>query len=124
MYWPNGVPRVYAVNGPNIVAVTSDDREPPIGTAPVDQESSLGENEDSNGNSEASPVGQNKPKNDGPSSHTEMPRWENEAIHGLCVSRSGHMFATITESSISLWQTRVCLEQPAFRATQQHVNRN
>ncbi|KAJ5226938.1 uncharacterized protein N7469_006944 [Penicillium citrinum] len=106
MYWPNGVPRVYAVNGPNIVAVTSDDREPPIGTAPVDQESSHGENEDSNGNSEASPVSQNKPKNDGPSSHTEMPRWENEAIHGLCVSRSGHMFATITESSISLWQTR------------------
>lgn len=113
MYWPNGVPRVYAVNGPNIVTVTSDDRQSPNDTAPVDQQSSPNENEDGNGNSEASPIGQKKDNNDGPSSHAETPRWENEAINGLCVSRSGHMFATITESSISLWQTRVRLEQLA-----------
>lgn len=35
------------------------------------------------------------------------PGWENEAITGLSVPRGGHVFATMTESSIAVWQTRV-----------------
>ncbi|KAJ5995460.1 hypothetical protein N7481_002437 [Penicillium waksmanii] len=101
MYWPNGVPRVYAVNGPNIVV--SEDREP-SDPPPTGQLNSIDENNDTE--EVAAPTNQSKEHNDGTTPHTETPKWEDEAINGLCVSRSGHMFATITESSISLWQTR------------------
>lgn len=118
MYWPNGVPRVYAVNGPNIVV--SEDREssdPP----PARQLDSIDENNDTE--EVPASTSQTKEHKDAPNPNTETPKWEDEAINGLCVSRSGHMFATITESSISLWQTRVCLKQP--RAVfQRHWNLN
>jgi hypothetical protein len=39
---------------------------------------------------------------------TDKSEWGNEAIRGICVSRSGQMFVTMSESSIALWQTRVC----------------
>lgn len=119
MYWPNGVPRVYAVNGPNIVV--SEDHEPLNGPSIPDQQSPVagsndgdksGGREEEGENKASIDQGQSKEQQNGESiSHTETPKWEDEAISGLCVSRSGHMFATITESSISLWQTRVCLGQ-------------
>lgn len=118
MYWPNGVPRVYAVNGPNIVV--SEDRGPSDPPS-TDQLNSVGENNDTE--EVAAPTNQSKDHNDRPTPHTETPKWEDEAINGLCVSRSGHMFATITESSISLWQTRVRLEKPRV-VFQQHWDLN
>lgn len=86
MYWPNGVPRVYAVNGPGI-RPSSDQGEP------TDAESAHEQNE--------APVGNGAQFNEG--------TWANEPITGLCVTRGGHIFATMTDSSISVWQTRVCL---------------
>ena len=90
MYWPNGVPRVYAVNGPGIPPAPSDEDRA------VDPESS------------------SSPEKNEAADHTDGPgskpgSWADEPINGLCVSRSGHLFATMTESSIAVWQTKVCL---------------
>jgi hypothetical protein len=105
MYWPNGVPRVYAVNGPDIAHVSSDvySKDTTRNTAGR----SLVDNSDDTADAQSLSSESNEAKPE-PSADSETPKWEHEAICGLCVSRSGHMFATITESSISLWQTRVC----------------
>ena len=89
MYWPNGVPRAYAVNGAGTRLPTAD-----------------GEGDN---NGEASPDKKDSSYNhDHRLSRREYAeRWANEPINGLCVSRSGHLFATMTESSISVWQARV-----------------
>lgn len=88
MYWPNGVPRVYAVNGPGIPHVSSDeDPKPESETSEEQPKTSLESN--------------------GPDESRTNPGWADEAITGLCVTRNGHVFATMTESSIAVWQTRV-----------------
>lgn len=88
MYWPNGVPRVYAVNGPSIPPASSDD--------------------DTATESEGSRLQGEAVDNNGSQSHKPSP-WAEEPITGLCVTRGGHIFATMTDSSIAVWQTRVCL---------------
>ncbi|GAB1216062.1 hypothetical protein ATERTT37_005267 [Aspergillus terreus] len=87
MYWPHGVPRAYAINGPGIPPVASNDEEPVDIEASVEQRLTLEDH------APEQPSG------------TES-AWANEPITGLCASRSGHMFATMTETSIALWQTR------------------
>ncbi|KAJ5684678.1 uncharacterized protein N7477_001023 [Penicillium maclennaniae] len=101
MYWPNGVPRVYAVNGPDIAHVSSDGRLKDT-SLNAECRSSI-DNRDDTEDTQSSNFERNELK---PSVNSETPRWEQEPVNGICVSRSGHMFATITESSISLWQTR------------------
>jgi hypothetical protein len=90
MYWPNGVPRVYAINGPRIPVSRSDDE------GDIDREEEPAE--------QSRPLNQH---NEPAQSSAESSQWADEAIRGLCVSRNGHMFATMTDSSISVWQTRV-----------------
>ncbi|KAA8652153.1 hypothetical protein EYZ11_000459 [Aspergillus tanneri] len=87
MYWPHGVPRVYAINGPEIPFTALEDEESIGLEDSVEQRLSLNDNDP------------NEP------SVTES-AWASEAIGGLCVSRTGHMFATMTHTSIALWQTR------------------
>lgn len=94
MYWPNGVPRVYAVNGPGIPPALSDEDRA------VDHE-----NESSPEQKESVDHADN-----GPESKPGL--WADEPISGLCVSRSGHLFATMTDSSIAVWQTKVYLFVP------------
>ncbi|KAL3449500.1 RIC1-domain-containing protein [Aspergillus insuetus] len=89
MYWPNGVPRVYAINGPRIPVSRSDDE------GDIDREEEPAE--------QRRPLNQH---NEPAQSSAESSQWADEAIRGLCVSRNGHMFATMTDSSISVWQTR------------------
>lgn len=111
MYWPNGVPRVYAVNGPNIAHVSDDLNRQGNSNPLAEERGSTDTQEPKDGVRDAkNPVGQGDDLNpEQPPSQADASQWEQEAISGLCVSRAGHMFATITESSISLWQTRVCL---------------
>lgn len=105
MYWPNGVPRVYAVNGPDIAEISNDEDSQHTPRSP-NQSSS--ENNGTEGvESPPDPSSQSNEPTSDPATGKDIPKWENEAINGLCVSRAGHIFATITESSISLWQTRV-----------------
>ncbi|KAL3491216.1 RIC1-domain-containing protein [Aspergillus germanicus] len=89
MYWPNGVPRVYAINGPRIPVSRSDDE------GDIDRKEEPAE--------QSRPLNQ---QNEPARSSAESSQWADEAIRGLCVSRNGHMFATMTDSSISVWQTR------------------
>jgi hypothetical protein len=89
MYWPNGVPRVYAVNGPGIS----------FSSSAVDE---IFEDETSQSRERSA----DEPAQ-GPRVGSKSTAWEDEVIDGLCVSRSGHLFATITKSSIAVWQTRV-----------------
>lgn len=93
MYWPNGVPRVYAVNGPGVpaAAINEDRVERPDGVQEQD-----GELKDIN----ASEALGEPPR--------DSKEWASESIQGLCVSRSGHLFVTMTETSIAVWQTKVC----------------
>lgn len=43
--------------------------------------------------------------------------WADEPIAGLCVARNGNLFATMTKSSIAIWQTKVCpLSHMIFQA--------
>lgn len=108
MYWPHGVPRVYAVNGPDIAYVSSDEDRDIPDTPSINDAESLNTRDDEGQHS----VQQGQDTKDH-ESRTERspdmskPKWENEAIKSVCVSRSGQMFATISESSIVLWQTRV-----------------
>ncbi|CAG8136815.1 unnamed protein product [Penicillium salamii] len=105
MYWPHGVPRVYAVNGPDITYV-SEDRDIPRASS-IDESGSLNtpENDGQSETQHAQTANQHEPQTD-PSPDTSKPKWEDEAIKDVCVSRSGQMFATMSESSIVLWQTR------------------
>ncbi|KAL2372648.1 hypothetical protein RJ035_006191 [Blastomyces gilchristii] len=92
MYWPNGVPRVYAVNGPGIQLPEVDDN------AQSDAGSSR-EGGDQGSRAERSRTAAESGLGSGAC-------WVDEPITGLCVSRSGHLFATMTKSSIAIWQTR------------------
>ena len=97
MYWPNGVPRVYAVNGPEIPRdLPYDDSD----TYDSPQEQSELVNKDGSASND-------EPKPSSSSPKDEHGQRAQEAISGLCVSRSGHMFATMTESFVAIWQTRV-----------------
>ncbi|EEH45701.2 uncharacterized protein PADG_01851 [Paracoccidioides brasiliensis Pb18] len=92
MYWPNGVPRVYAVNGPGIqLSEVHDDAEGHNCRRQEDGEEDI----QTEHTRERSKSGIKRGET-----------WPNEPITGLCVSRSGHLFATMTETSIAIWQTR------------------
>ena len=90
MYWPNGVPRVYAVNGPGICLPDTHDGKRDYGGRISHGEEDDHDVEDTERENEAD-------------------AWAEEPITGLCVSRGGHLFATMTETSIAIWQTKVCL---------------
>lgn len=110
MYWPHGVPRVYAVNGPDIVYCSSDDHREPENTLLVTHESSPNDKDEIKGHCGQHGSPDNQPRESQTNSSPELGKsqWGDEAIKGICVSRSGLMFATISDSSIALWHTRVC----------------
>ncbi|KAJ5357177.1 hypothetical protein N7541_004335 [Penicillium brevicompactum] len=123
MYWPHGVPRVYAVNGPDIAYVSSDeDRDipdtPSINDAePLNTRDDEGQNDIQHGQDTKSHESRTERSPD-----MSKPKWENEAIKSVCVSRSGQMFATISESSIVLWQTRPTAVVTAIARSQFSLN--
>jgi RAB6A-GEF complex partner protein 1 len=89
MYWLNGVPRVYAVNGPGIPLTSTNNHEVSSDELGEDERVQLEKPEALREDQEPSTA------------------WVEEVIQGLCVSRNGHLFATITGSSIAIWQTKV-----------------
>ncbi|RDW76354.1 RIC1 family protein [Aspergillus mulundensis] len=101
MYWPNGVPRVYAINGPGIPAPLSDDADDAVLEDSSSEQAQIQPLNQSNGSESHS--------GPGPSM-----QWADEIIRGLSVSRNGHVFATMTESAITVWQTRPTAVVAAF----------
>lgn len=109
MYWPNGVPRVYAVNGPEIQRQQKRQQQ---------QEEEETEQDDSRTESTAESADEREQSN-GLLQHKHQEiavqhggdrddAWADEPVAGLCVSKSGGLFATMTRSSLAIWQTKVC----------------
>lgn len=96
MYWLNGVPRVHAVNGPGIRLPEIDNNDGntsdnATGMEDVDSH----EGSANNANEQEQGAGDTE--------------WAEEPITGLCFSKNGHLFTTMTKSSLAIWQTKVCL---------------
>lgn len=90
MYWPVGVPRIYSA-GPSI-AIEEDAPDEP--KSQHDEEGQDDPNETS-AQTHTSPKG------------SDHERDTDKDIIGLQVSRHGHIFATITGTSLAIWQARV-----------------
>lgn len=88
MYWPCGVPRVYAYAGPSHPSTTAEDEE--------DDETS----EKQLIHPAASPAAKEQ--------HETRNRnnWTSTAIIDICVAAADHLFATITLSALAIWQNR------------------
>ena len=95
MYWPNGIPRVYAVNGPGI-------NPQPVG------DDVRGKDEEESSEENALLAHQQQDSTAESSTDRTPISWAEEAIHDLCVFRGGYLLATMTQSSIVIWQTKVC----------------
>ncbi|KAJ5436799.1 Ribosome control protein 1 [Penicillium cf. griseofulvum] len=108
MYWPHGVPRVYAVNGPDIAYVSSGEDRETLNTTPTNDRNTFDEDAAARGadGQHESPDTQPHESQANSPPDTGKSEWGSEAIRDICVSRSGQMFATLSESSIALWQTR------------------
>lgn len=112
MYWPHGVPRVYAVNGPDIAYASSDEDREILNITPTNECSTsdnIAEAKGEDGHHGAADTQAHESQNNSPPDTGKQ--WGDESIKGICVSRSGQMFATMSESSIALWQTRVCRQR-------------
>ncbi|KAG5207090.1 RIC1 domain-containing protein [Trichophyton interdigitale] len=107
MYWPNGVPRVYAVNGPEIQRQQKRQQQ---------QEEEETEQDDSRTETTAESADEREQSN-GLLQHEHQEiavqhggdrddAWADEPVAGLCVSKSGGLFATMTRSSLAIWQTK------------------
>ena len=131
MYWPVGVPRVYAAAQDGHITVSDDDdgisptrarlNATNIEIGGIDQ-TTVDEDEGSvdekvgregksngNGNGSGSVTPSPRPKSTASrrnSSYAAAVK-DNGDIIGLRVSRTGHMFATITTATLTIWQTRV-----------------
>ncbi|KAK2742550.1 hypothetical protein FQN57_005176 [Myotisia sp. PD_48] len=102
MYWLNGVPRVYAVNGPKIQLSGDGDGQ---STSAKDSEI----NEDKTDiNRDGEEI----------ESRSGEDTWAEEPIVGLCVARNGNLFATMTKSSIAVWQTKPTAAVAAIKRSQ------
>jgi RAB6A-GEF complex partner protein 1 len=123
MYWPIGAPRIYAASSLNLGR-----RNDEIGennATPVE----LSVSNDSNGQEEQLSTEANASRKEAGESTSSKPRkgtrrptlLKNTSlgktqedlvggeIVGMRLSRSGHIFATITASTLSIWQTKVSL---------------
>jgi hypothetical protein len=125
MYWPIGAPRVYAASKQELSALhdsstTSSDEDAAdpiqINTTQLATEQAIDDDEDeleerkptagttkAPGKQAAKPAAaENKDK-----TGFEPEDDPGGEIVGLRVSRSGHIFATITRSTLTIWQTKV-----------------
>ncbi|KAI5301884.1 hypothetical protein KEM56_001255, partial [Ascosphaera pollenicola] len=120
MYWPNGVPRVYTVNGPGIKLPRIDDhaeRRPKrsprsllqdagegAAEQPVEEEKE--EETEVTSSPSTSDALQTMPLSRREREDRKHAKWAEEPIIGLSISRHGRLFATMTLASIVIWQTR------------------
>jgi hypothetical protein len=138
MYWPIGAPRIYASSGSKGTKgriIESDDdaesRETTEGSGSLLDAPSAGSGRRSEDGTEAhsgtstpvSPVTSGiKPVEqahterylstraflDSPLASAALDATEKEHLLALRISRTGHLFAVITSTSLTIWQTKVC----------------
>src|ERR1700749_3701818 len=90
MYWPCGVPRIYADDGPEPVAANGED---------------IWRNKESDGPTAGQEQSSDQVTRQHPQPDQDVGR--PEFLLDLQVARLDHIFATITESSLTIWQSRV-----------------
>jgi hypothetical protein len=119
-YWPISSPSVFAATKETRTksTLTSDDGTKSGKNQDDDAESSVADSEERT-KSETSGEGHGVGRDSAP---VEKPGTEHVAeddvsgeIRAIEVTRSGHMFATITRSTLTIWQTKVCLYFPYQR---------
>jgi len=123
MYWPIGVPCIFAVSKHDLdhKQTTSDDgvTTPTLPKKSLDKEIAANEEEDSapdstqaNGNETKKPgrrASENGTSKSNGTSKDEAEKDPGGEIVGIAVARSGHMFITITRSTLTVWQTKVAV---------------
>ena len=123
-YWPLSSPSVFAATketlpDPDRTHISDDGAPAPRSTPDVDHESSLDDGtqssfagsedtEDDNGSSEEQLPLKEKGSGQRLRQHgTQLPEDDvSGEIIGIKVTRSGHMFATITRATLTVWQTK------------------
>ena len=109
MYWPIGAPKVYALskrsNSVSQAQVTNDGAEESAEGSEPSSSSGIGQSASSQqteSDSQESGAGQNGQSRD---AAAEMLARENEILAAR-ISRGGSIFATITRSTLTIWQTK------------------
>lgn len=89
MYWPCGVPRIYAYNGPKDLETDTEDGDELDKTSPsrddVDEETT--------------PPGRSQP--------SQLEGEYDTSISDLRVARLDHIFVTVSASCLTVWSSRV-----------------
>lgn len=146
MYWPIGTPRIHATSSnrsPNLKFLVSNDglkspsesnpRSPPLGSASLQAPSSAIQ-DDGDLQVPPTPLTPGTPGIQPVEHGDEPPRLSDESapavdmpsipvqdpILALRVSRAGHIFAVVTKTSITIWQTKVRLILMAIYALANH----
>jgi RAB6A-GEF complex partner protein 1 len=121
MYWPIGVPSIFATTRhelhPKQQTISDDGLTTPRNKSLDKGAAFTGEEEDdaqqqsqTNGNEEkkvARRVSENGSSTSNGTSQGEAEKDPGGEIVGIAVARSGHMFITITRSTLTVWQTKV-----------------
>ncbi|KAL9106752.1 MAG: hypothetical protein Q9227_008251 [Pyrenula ochraceoflavens] len=107
MYWPCGVPKIYAFNGPKAEAFIGQQR--------------IHHNEAANGD------GKRRSEGSGEAVTTEQSQFKaddefTKAVIGLRASRNDQVFVTITRTNIAVWQTRPTAVLAAVARSQSSLN--
>lgn len=110
MYWPIGAPRIYAASKRELGRVLVDDKD--ATTEQLDlQVPSTSDGEASKADQEYEPVLPKRPSKR-PTLLKEAASVEGrddkigEEIIAVRLSRSGHLFVTVTSTALSVWQTK------------------
>lgn len=125
MYWPLGAPRSYAQQLPLELSQISrdgiEDSPPPVEDGGVTGDEINNENTvnttSQHTHAEHSHQGSQAERDvNGPSKEAEN-LTDDGKILSLRVSRYGHIFATITSSSLTVWQTQVSISDEYYQTT-------
>ena len=116
MYWPIGAPRIYSDNNSPAGATLESDDEAESRETTEDSGSLIdipsveadGNNETGSGLQSGPPTpGSNRVGLDHLTSSLKSPERHKDPILSLRISRTGHLFAVITATSLTIWQTKV-----------------
>lgn len=111
MYWPIGPAKAYEQRLPTHSALRSNDGVDALPDGAEGTSQTNGDRQASNGSAHGSPEARrtvNGSHRRG-KSQAEPSEQDDGYILDLAVSRAGHIFATITRTTLTVWQTRVLI---------------
>ena len=106
MYWPIGAPKTYAASK-HIVSTRS--TRPVASDDGLDTEAVTKQDDEYPGDEQEEVISNGQPL---PTSPSTTPSPSSHDIIDLKIARAGHIYASITESSLSVWQTKASKPMP------------